>query len=93
MEEWYHGKWLEGLTLRMSSSCLRRSRQVLYLFRANEQHYLVSCPVSGQIGGLEENQKSLHKYQSLLEKKNQLIKNINTIKINEWLHNLKGLIV
>lgn len=31
--------------------------------------------------------------QSLLEKKNQLIKNINTIKINEWLHNLKGLIV
>lgn len=52
MEEWYHGKWLEGLTLRMSSSCLRRSRQVLYLFRANEQHYLVSCPVSGQIGGL-----------------------------------------
>lgn len=76
----------------MGSSCLRRSTQALYLFRANEQQYLVSCPVSVQIGWLEENQKSLHKCpESTWKKKINWLKILTLLKLtngyiirNDW---------
>lgn len=70
----------------------RRSTQVLYHFRANEQQYLVSCPVSVQIGRLEENQKLLHKCPESTWKKINWLKILTRLKLtngyiiwNDWL--------